>query len=194
LVGDDPAALAKSPQLEGFRARGVEVLLLSDGIDAFWPERLAEFEGKPIRSITQGRVDLAKIVGGGGAGEEPADVTRLLPLLKDALKDEVSEVRATDRLVDSAVVLAAPQYGPDLQMQRMLHRAGRSLGGSLPVLEINPRHPLIRKLASPGVSHEELAETAGVLLDLARIQDGDSPRDPADFARRVTAALTSETA
>ncbi len=192
LVGDDPAALVKSPQLEGFRAKGVEVLLLSDGIDAFWPERLSEFEGKPIRSITQGTVDLSKIAGAADAGEALADVTGLLPVLKDALKDEVSEVRATDRLVDSAVVLAAPHHGPDLQMQRLLRRAGRSFGGSLPVLEINPRHPLIRRLAGPEVSQEEVIETAGVLLDLARIQDGDSPRDPAGFARRVAAALASD--
>jgi molecular chaperone HtpG len=192
LAGDDPAALAKSPQLEGFRAKGVEVLLLSDGIDAFWPERLSEFDGKPIRSITQGTVDLSKIAGGAEAGEAPADVTALLPLLKNTLKDEVSEVRVTERLVDSAVVLAAPQNGPDLQMQRMLRRAGRGFGGSLPVLEINPRHPLIRRLADPGMPQAELAETAGVLLDLARIQDGDSPRDPADFARRVAAALAGD--
>jgi molecular chaperone HtpG len=190
LAGDDAAVLAKSPQLEGFRAKGVEVLLLTDGIDAFWPERLAVFEGKPIRSVTQGAVDLSKIAGGEPAGEA-ADVTMLLPLLKDALKDEVSEVRATDRLVDSAVVLAAPDYGPDLQMQRMLRRAGRSLGSGLPVLEVNPRHPLIRKLAPGAATDTTLAEKAGLLLDLARVQDGDSPRDPAAFARRVAAALAS---
>ncbi|GGC70817.1 chaperone protein HtpG [Siccirubricoccus deserti] len=194
LVGDDPAALAKSPQLEGFRAKGVEVLLLSDGIDAFWPERLPEFEGKPIRSITQSTIDFSKIAGGADAGEAPADVTGLLSLLKDALKDEVSEVRATDRLVESAAVLAAPQYGPDLQMQRLMRRAGRGLGAGLPVLEVNPRHPLIRRLADPGMPQAELAETAGVLLDLARIQDGDSPRDPAGFARRVAASLASDLA
>ena len=79
-------------------------------------------------------------------------------------------------------------------MQRLLRRAGRSFGASLPVLEINPRHPLIRRLEDPEISPEELAETAGVLLDLARIQDGDSPRDPADFARRVAAALASDPA
>ena len=164
------------------------MLLLSDGIDAFWPERLASFEGKPIRSITQGTVDLSKVGAGVEAGEA-ADVSRLATLLKDALKDEVSEVRATDRLVDSAVVLAAPEFGPDLHMQRLLQRAGRGLGAGLPVLEINPRHVLIRRLADPAVPDEELTETAGLLLDLARIQDGDSPRDPAGFARRIAAAL-----
>ena len=192
LLGDDPAALAHSPQLEGFRAKGVEVLLLSDGIDAFWPERLAEFEGKPIRSVTQGMVDLSKITGAPEAGEasgEAADVAELLARLKEALKDEVGEVRATDRLVESAVVLAAPQYGPDLQMQRMLRRAGRGSGAGLPVLEINPRHPLIRRLAEGVATDTALAEKAGLLLDLARVQDGDTPRDPAGFARRVAAAL-----
>lgn len=188
LLGDDPAALAHSPQLEGFRAKGLEVLLLSDGIDAFWPERLAEFEGKPIRSITQGVVDLSKIAGGAEEGEA-ADVGELLARLKEELKDEVGEVRATDRLVESAVVLAAPPYGPDLQMQRMLRRAGRGSGAGLPVLEINPRHPLIRRLAEGVATDTALAEKAGLLLDLARVQDGDTPRDPAGFARRVAAAL-----
>jgi molecular chaperone HtpG len=188
LLGDEAGALAKSPQLEGFRAKGVEVLLLSDGIDAFWPERLGTFEDKPIRSITQGTVDLSKVAGGAEVAEA-ADVTLLLPLLKDALKEEVSEVRATDRLVDSAVVLAAPEHGPDLHMQRMLRRAGRGAGGGLPVLEVNPRHPLIRKLAETASTDTALFEKAGLLLDLARVQDGDVPRDPAGFARQVAAAL-----
>ena len=188
LVGEDPAALAKSPQLEGFRAKGVEVLLLGDGIDAFWPERLAMFDAKPIRSITQGIVDLSKIEGAAMEGEA-ADLERLLPLLKEMLKDHISDARATERLVESAAVLAAPQYGPDLQMSRMMRRAGRDTPGVLPVLEVNPRHSLIRRLADPALPEAELAETAGVLLDLALIQDGDGPRDPAEFARRVAASL-----
>ncbi|WP_137179834.1 molecular chaperone HtpG [Roseomonas sp. AR75] len=190
LVGEDPAALAKSPQLEGFRAKGVEVLLLSDGIDAFWPEQLGSFEEKPIRSITQGSVDLSAVAGDAPAGEA-ADVTLLLPRLQEALKEDVSAVRATDRLVDSAVVLAAPEHGPDLQMGRMLRRAGRSFGGGLPVLEVNPRHPLIRKLAEGAATDTALGESAGLLLDLARVQDGEAPRDPAGFARKVAAALAS---
>ncbi len=191
LAGDDADALAKSPQLEGFRAKGIEVLLLADGIDAFWPERLGEYEGKKLASITQGNVDLSKVAGAAPEGEA-ADVTQLLARLKEALKDDVSEVRATDRLVDSAVVLAAPQYGPDLQMQRMLRRAGRAAGAGLPVLELNPRHPLVRRLAAGVATDTTLDETAGLLLDLARVQDGDTPRDPAAFARRVAAALALE--
>ncbi|SHJ89080.1 molecular chaperone HtpG [Roseomonas rosea] len=192
LAGDSPEALARSPQLEGFRARGVEVLLLSDQIDAFWPERLDRFEEKPIRSITQGSADLSKLAPvEEAAGGEPADVSRLIPLLKDALGEEVSEVRATDRLVESAVVLAAPEHGPDLHMQRLLQRAGRGFGAEQPVLEINPRHPLIRNLAARAEGDAEMKEAAGLLLDLARVQDGASPRDPAAFARRITEALAA---
>ncbi|MFB9971697.1 molecular chaperone HtpG [Pseudoroseomonas cervicalis] len=189
LAGDRAEALAASPQLEGFRARGVEVLLLPDQIDAFWPERLASVEGKMLRSITQGEIDLSALPLLEEQSEAPADLATLLPKLKAALGDEVAEVRATDRLVDSAVVLAAGPGGPDLAMQRLLRRPGRATGPDRAVLLLNPRHKLIRRLAEQAGSEAELAETAGLLLDLARVQDGDSPRDPAGFARRVAAAL-----
>jgi molecular chaperone HtpG len=189
LAGDEAGALAKSPQLEGFRARGVEVLLLPDQIDTFWPERLGSFDDKPIRSVTQGAIDLSKLPAAEDAGEAPADLARLIPLLREALKEEVTEVRATDRLVESAVVLAATQNGPDLQMQRLLRRAGRSTGASPAVLELNPRHSLIRALATRAETETDFTEVAGTLLDLALVQDGDSPRDPAAFARRVAGAL-----
>ena len=189
LVGDDADALAKSPQLEGFRARSIEVLLLPDQVDAFWPERMAQFDEKPIRSITQGAADLSKIPLATEA-EPPADVSKLVEALKEALKTEVSDVRATDRLVDSPVVLAASAGGPDLQMQRLLKRAGRAFGTSMPVLEINPRHALIRRLAEL----PELGDAPATLLDLARVQDGESPHDPAAFARRMAAALAASLA
>lgn len=190
LVADDADALARSPQLEGFRARGLEVLLLSDHVDAFWPEQLAKFDDKPLRSVTQGALDLSKFAGETEAGEAPAGIEDLVGKIKAALADDVSDVRATDRLVDSAVVLAAGGSGPDLQMQRLLRRAGRAAGGGKPILEINPRHPLIRALAEG--PEEAIAPAAGTLLDLARIQDGDTPRDPVAFARAVAAALAAK--
>jgi len=185
LLGEDPHALAASPQLEGFRAKGVEVLLLSDGIDAFWPERLGTYDDKPIRSITQG-ADLSKIEGAAQEGEA-ADVTRLSVLLKDALKEEVAEVRATDRLTDSAAVLAAPEHGPDLMMARMMRRAGRMKEAPKLVLEINPRHAWIASLAARANEGGDVAGEARLLMDLARVQDGEAPADPAGFARRVAA-------
>ncbi|HET9018528.1 MAG TPA: molecular chaperone HtpG [Acetobacteraceae bacterium] len=192
LAGDGVEAVRHSAQLEGFRARGIEVLLLGDPIDAFWPERLREFEGKPIRSVTQGSDDLAKIAL--PSEEAPApDVAPLLAALKAALGDAVSDVRATQRLVESAVVLSAGEGGPDLQMQRLLRRAGRAGVTAPPLLEINPRHRLITVLLARQAAGQDMAEDAALLLDLARVQDGDLPRDPAAFARRIERALAGGT-
>ncbi|GLS42049.1 molecular chaperone HtpG [Methylobacterium brachythecii] len=192
LVADDADAAKKSPQLEGFAARGVEVLLLSDHVDAFWPEQLAKFEEKSLRSVTQASADLAKLKPEGETSETP-EADKLVAALKLALEKDVSEVRTTDRLVDSAVVLASSGMGPDLQMQRLMRRAGRSFGGGNPILEINPRHPLIQALSARVEAGEDITEPAGTLLDLARIQDGDTPRDPIGFARAVAAALAGTT-
>ncbi len=191
LTGDDADALSRSPQLEGFKARGVEVLLLTDPVDTFWPERLAEWGGKPIRSVTQGGIDLSKLPVTAEPEGEAADVDKLLPALKAALGDAVGEVRATDRLVDSAVVLAAAGFGPDLQMQRLMRRHGQAGMGLPPALEVNPRHPLIRSLSKQLEAGADLTDTAHTLLDLARVQDGEMPSDPAAFARRITAALAA---
>ena len=188
LAGDDHAALAASPQLEGFTARGIEVLLLSDSVDAFWPERLEEFQDKKLLSVTQGAADLSAIAAPEQAGEA-ADVSALIPALKAALGDAVEDVRATDRLVGSAAVLSANTSGPDLQMQRLMRRAGRAMPTLPPVLEINPRHALIAALAARVAQGGEVGDQAETLLDLARVQDGEGPRDPAAFARRVAAAL-----
>ncbi|SFU95272.1 molecular chaperone HtpG [Methylobacterium sp. 174MFSha1.1] len=192
LVGDDTEALKRSAQIEGFSARGLEVLLLSDHVDAFWPERMDTFEGKPIRSITQGGDDLSAFEPEVSEGDAPADLADLLPKLKEALKDDVSDVKASQRLVDSAVLLSAPAFGPDLQMQRLLRRAGRGAGGGMggqPVLELNPRHPLIRRIAERAAAGEDVGEAAQTLVDLAHVQGGDPPRDPVAFARRVASAL-----
>ncbi len=197
LSGEDVESLRRSAQLEGFRARGVEVLLLGDPIDAFWPERLGTFDGKPIRSVTQGAADLARLPvaeGGTDPGENETaaapDLGPLLAALKAALGDAVAEVRATDRLVDSAVVLAAGS-GPDLHMQRLLRRAGRAGIAAPPVLEINPRHALTARLLARHAAGADLAEDAAMLLDLAHVQEGDAPRDPASFARRIERALAA---
>ncbi len=189
LSGDDADALANSPQLEGFRARGVEVLFLTDPVDNFWPERLGDWDGKKIRSVTQGVEDLAKLAPETAPEGEPADTTKLVEAIKAALGSAVMEVRTTDRLVDSAVVLAAAGFGPDLQMQRLMRRSGKAGMSLPPTLELNGRHPLIRRLAERADAGEDVAETAHTLLDLARVQDGDMPVDPAGFARRITAAL-----
>ena len=188
LAGDSVEALTASPQLEGYRARGVEVLLLPDSIDAFWPDRMDSFEDKPIRSASRGADDLAKLAPA-EAQPEAADVSALCAAMKAALGVDVTDVRATDRLVDSAVVLAAGEAGADLQMQRLLRRAGRAGMTGAPVLEVNPRHPLIGALVARLAGGEDIGASAEMLLDLARIQEGDAPRDPAAFARAVESRL-----
>ena len=189
LVGDNAAALAGSSQVEGFRARGVEVLLMTDQVDAFWPERLATWDGKPLRSVSQGAADLSKLALPEVPAGEAADMSALLPALKAALGDAVADVRVTDRLTDSAVVLAAAMSGPDLQMQRLMRRANRESFALPPTLEVNPRHPVLHALAAQVAAGTDVSEAAWTLLDLARVQDGELPPDPAAFARRVTAAL-----
>ena len=189
LTGENAAALASSPQLEGFRARGLEVLLLADAVDAFWPDRLYQYEDKKLRSVTQGLADLSKHAPEQADGPEPADLDALVTAIKAALGDAIAEARSSERLVASAVVLGASSMGPDLQMQRLLRRSGQSLPPSPPVLELNPRHPLVRSLASRAASGDDVDEAAHLLLDLARIQDGEPPAEPAQFARRVANAL-----
>ncbi len=186
LAGDSIEALRGSPQLEGLRSKSLEVLLLADPIDAFWPDRLDAFEGHPIRSVTQDPPDLT---GSETQAEPETDVGGLIAALKEALGSDIADVRASHRLVDSAVILAASQSGPDLQMQRLLRRSGRAMPTPPPVLEINPRHALIRDLARHTDDKDRIAEAGRTLLDLARVQEGDLPPDPGAFARRVTGLL-----
>ncbi|GBQ36318.1 molecular chaperone HtpG [Gluconacetobacter azotocaptans] len=190
LTGDNPDTLPASPQLEGFRARGIEVLLLSDPVDSFWPERLGTFEGKALRSVSQGHADLEKFATAEEETGPRADLDVLLPALKTALGEAVSDVRGTNRLVGSAVVLSAAGQGPDLQLQRLLRRSGQAVPDLAPVLEVNATHPLVRDLAERVARGESVRDIALILLDIARIQDGESPKDPAGFASRLTATLT----
>jgi molecular chaperone HtpG len=183
LLGDSTDAVKTSPQLEGFRARNIEVLLLSDAIDAFWPERLSSFEGKQLKSVTQAAADEL------GKDEAAPDISPLLAAIKEALGQDVSDVRATGRLTESAVVLSAGEHGPDLQMQRLLRRAGRTMLPAAPVLELNPRHKLIEALLARTADKTLIGEAAATLLDLARVQEGELPRDPGGFTRRVSTLL-----
>ncbi len=188
LAGDDAKVLAASPQLEGFAARGVEVLLFTDPVDAFWPERMDKIDEKPLRSVTQGAADLSRLPSPTPDGEA-ADVSKLVPALKSALGDAVDDVRPTDRLTGSPAVLSAPTKGPDLQLQRLMRRSGRDMPAIPPILDINPHHPLIHALAAQQAAGHDVTEAAETLFDLARVQDGEPPRDAAAFARRVAAAL-----
>ncbi|KKA14623.1 heat shock protein 90 [Sinorhizobium meliloti] len=191
LTGDNLAQLKASPQLEGFRARGIEVLLLTCPVDSFWVTTAPDFDGKPFKSITQGAADLAGIAKNDDAAaaspEAGAAVTDFVSFARETLGEAVSDVRTSDRLTESAVCLVAPEQGPDRQLQKMLQGAGRIEGAPKPVLEINPGHQLIAALATCPSEDKAFREDAvKLLLDQARVLDGDRPEDPRAFAERLS--------
>jgi molecular chaperone HtpG len=194
IAGDDIARLEASPHLEGFRARGVEVLLLADPVDSFWVSSGASFDGKPFKSITHGSADLGLIplldTNSKPSSEIDQSVTAFLSFIKTELGDAVSDVRPSDRLMDSAVCLIAPESGPDRQLEKLLAGAGRLKAASKPVLEVNPHHSLIKALASLGDDeHSFKQDVAHLLLDKARILDGDRPENPGKFGDRLAHVL-----
>jgi molecular chaperone HtpG len=194
LAGDDIARLETSPHLEGFRARGVEVLFLPDPVDNFWVTSAPSFEGKPFKSVTQGAADLA-LIPRLDAKDEPAPaadtaITDFLAFTKAALGDAVADVRVSDRLTDSAVCLVAAEHGPDRQLERLLAGAGRITSAAKPILEVNPRHQLIVALA--GLGDDERAfkdDAAHLLFDEARVLDGERPTDARAFSDRLARVL-----
>jgi len=194
IAGDDLTRLKSSPHLEGFRARGIEVLLLTDPVDTFWVVPSAGFDGKPFKSVTQGAADLALISyldaaqTAAPATSEP--VKEFLAFLKRTLGEAVAEVRASDRLTDSAVCLVAPDKGPDRALERLLAGAGRLTSATKPVLEVNPQHELIAALAALGEADRTFKEDAAHLLfEEARLLDGDRPADARSFSDRLARVL-----
>ncbi|WFU04352.1 molecular chaperone HtpG (plasmid) [Rhizobium sp. CB3171] len=189
LVGDSLEQLKASPQLEGFRARGIEVLLLTDSVDSFWVTNAPEFEGKTFKSITQGSADLAqfsKVEQGAPASETaPVEVQAFIDFAKEKLADQVSDVRASDRLIESAVCLVAPEQGYDRQLEKILQGAGRLQAGAKPILEINGDHPVVKAIAARSDQPSLRDDAAFLLLDQARVLDGDKPADPRAFAERL---------
>lgn len=188
-TGSDLDRLSTSPQLEGFRARGIEVLLLPDQVDNFWTTMGVDYEGKPFKSVTQGGADLGLIPLAEGEDKptEPENeaVADFLAFAKTTLADAVSDVRASDRLTTSAVCLVAPESGMDRQLEKLLASAGQLPTAALPVLEINPRHVLIQKLAPSDDADGLKSDLAHLLLDQARIADGEQPTDARAFSDRL---------
>lgn len=201
ITGESADALRASPQLEGFAARGVEVLLFDDPVDDFWLGAVREFDGKPFKSVTRGDVDLSGIAAGGAGEDEsagpespPAEgMGALVAAFREALADKVKDVRASARLTDSAVCLVADESGLDMHLERMLKQHRQLDSASRKILEINPSNPLIAALAAradASPSDPALAEAAALLLDQARIVESEPVPDPAAFARRMTETMT----
>lgn len=187
-TGDDVDRIAGSPQLEGFKARGIEVLLLPDQVDSFWTTMGLDYDGKPFKSVTQGAADLSLIPlvdGGAGTAGEAEEVGGFIAFTKDALAEHVSDVRVSDRLTTSAVCIVAPDNAMDLQLEKMLASAGRAPERAKPVLEVNAGHALIAKLGQAEGNEDQRRDLAFLLLDEARIAEGEPPADPRAFAERL---------
>lgn len=201
LSGENLDTLRNSPQLEGFRARGLEVLFFTDTIDDFWLQNLPEYQQKPFKSITKGDIALDKFPRSAGpANDDPkprdelADkkVEKLRLLITDVLRDEIGEVRLSSRLTDSPVCLIAGDNEVDLRMERVLRIHQKYDAPTKRVLEINPDHPLIRKLSDLAATQggsPDIDSAAHLLLDQARIIQGEPIPDPARFARAMAAFM-----
>jgi molecular chaperone HtpG len=197
IAGDNLDLLRKSPQLEGFRARGVEVLLMTDPIDEFWVTAITTYKEKPFKSATRGGADLDKIAALEDKPEEakpepPAKLGSLIAIFKLALGDAVKDVRSSARLTDSAVCLVADEGDMDMHLERLLKQHRQLDSAAKRILEINPSHRLIERLAASvgdtGAS-DQLSEFAWLLLDQARIVEGEQLPDPPAFARRLALLL-----
>jgi molecular chaperone HtpG len=197
LTADDAEKAERSPQLEGFRARGVEVLLLSDPVDSFWVRTALGFDGKPFKSVTQGTADLDTIPleteEKKSADIDESATGTLIALMKQTLGDAVKDVRKSQRLTDSAVCLVAEAQGFDRTMERLLAKQKTTgVKVSAPILEINAGHPLIvalAKLAKAKGAAPTLEDAARLLLDQAHILEGEPVEDPAGFAKRLAGVM-----
>lgn len=197
LNGDNIDALARSPHLEGFHARGIEVLLLTDQVDDFWPSTVGEYQGKKFKSVTRAGQDLSKFPltedkAKEAAKEEPApaacDLASLIALMKITLGDKVKDVRESQRLTGSPVCLAADEGDIDIHLERFLKQHNQLNTATQRVLEINPKHALIRKMAERAAhkgSKADLESVIVLLLDQARLLEGETIADPAGFGQRL---------
>jgi molecular chaperone HtpG len=191
ITADSLAAAKNSPQLEIFRKKGIEVLLFTDRVDEWMLSHLYEFDGKPLTSVAKGGVDLGQLQDEEEKKAAEATAEALKPLLerlKATLKDRAKDVRTTLRLVDSPACVVVDEGDMSSHLSRLLKQAGQSAPKSLPILEINPQHALIKRLDSPEGS-ERFDDLAQILFDQALLAEGGQLEDPAAYVRRVNALL-----
>ncbi|MFA6698726.1 MAG: molecular chaperone HtpG [Thiomicrospira sp.] len=188
IVADTHSAALGSPHLEVFRKKGIEVLLLSDRIDEWLVSHLHEFEGKALKSITQG--DIKELVDDTEANlsdDEKQARSALVDKVKTALADSVSDVRTTVRLTESPACVVAAEGAMSAHMVRLMEQMGQALPKTKPVLELNPDHPLVQRLEH--LDEAELSEWSLFLLEQAQLAEGDQLENPADFIKRVNKLL-----
>jgi molecular chaperone HtpG len=190
ITADTMAAAKNSPQLEVFRKKGIEVLLMTDRVDEWSLNFVQEFDGTPMQSVAKGAVDLGSLQDDAEkkAAEDAAETFKpVLAMLKEALKDKAEDVRVTTRLVDSPACLVVQDHGMSMQLARMLKQAGQQAPDMKPVLEVNADHPLVKKLSADANPH--FNDLAHILFDQALLAEGGLPEDPAAYVKRVNALL-----
>jgi len=188
ITADNLAAAKNSPQLEVFRKKGIEVLLMTDRVDEWALSHLHDFDGTPLQSVAKGAVDLGDLQDEAEkkAAEEAAETFKpVLERLKASLKDKAEDVRVTTRLVDSPACLVVQDHGMSTQLARMLKQAGQQAPDMKPILEVNAEHALVKKLDSSA----HFDDLAHILFDQALLAEGGLPEDPAAYVKRVNALL-----
>jgi molecular chaperone HtpG len=190
ITADTLAAAKNSPQLEVFRKKGIEVLLMTDRVDEWALNFVQEFDGTPLQSVAKGAVDLGSLQDEAEkkAAEDAAESFKpVLAKLKEALKDKAEDVRVTTRLVDSPACLVVKDNGMSMQLARMLKQAGQQAPEMKPILEVNAEHALVKKLS--GDANPNFNDLAHILFDQALLAEGGLPEDPAAYVKRVNALL-----
>jgi molecular chaperone HtpG len=190
ITADTLAAAKNSPQLEVFRKKGIEVLLMTDRVDEWALNFVQEFDGTPLQSVAKGAVDLGTLQDEAEkkAAEDAAEAFKpVLAKLKEALKDKADDVRVTTRLVDSPACLVVKDHGMSMQLARMLKQAGQQAPEMKPILEVNAEHALVKKLS--GDANPNFNDLAHILFDQALLAEGGLPEDPAAYVKRVNALL-----
>jgi len=195
IAGEDKDALARSPQLEGFKAKGVEVLYMTDPVDEFWLPSIGEFDGKQFKSVTRAGSDLSEIKAAPDAEDKSKDkkeaadegeMTSFITAVKEALGETVADVKSTDRLTSSAVCLVADENGMDMNLERLLKQHKQLEQASARIMEVNPTHGLIKSMAKAVKEGADITDASLLLLDQARILEGEALPDPTGFAQRMS--------
>ena len=199
ICGENAEKLARNPHIEGFKARGIEVLLLTDQVDDFWPTAVGEYEGKVFKSVTRANADLDKIKPADEAAKDKpkeqakeGDLSSLIALMKLTLGEAVKDVRGSSRLTSSPVCLVADEGDLDIHLERFLKQHNQIRQASKRILEINPKHPLIARMAEKSAASgasDGLKDIAWLLFDQARLLDGEPLNDASAFGERMNRFL-----
>ena len=195
LSADTITSAEMSPHLEGFKARGIEVLYLTDPVDEFWLPLVPEFEGKSFASITKGGVDIDKFEASDDAktDDETPDVDKLIAAMKEALGSSVADIRISKTLTDSPACLVADEGGMDIQMQRLMKAHDPNFQDQPRILEVNPKHDLVQglnKLVATGTDGALVNDAAFMMFEQSLILEGKPPQDVAAFSQRMTRLMT----